>query len=107
MRQAGGPAMSGDVTGSDQGRMTRAYEVQHLASRVARCSDQVETVLARIRDIQMLEWQSPAGRAYRNSVALQEVALGRARERLTEARLAVGRHAREVAAAAGKSAGRY
>lgn len=99
--------MAGDVTGSNQERMDRAYEIQYLASRVARCAEQVETVLARIRDIQLLEWQSPAGRAYRNSVALQEVALGRACGRLTEARLAVGRHAREVAASAGSSAGWY
>jgi MarR-like DNA-binding transcriptional regulator SgrR of sgrS sRNA len=99
--------MTGDVTGTSQDCLNRAYEVQYLASRVARCSERVETVLARIRDIQLLEWQSPAGRAYRNSVALQEAALGKARGRLTEARLAVGRHAREVAASAGSSAGWY
>ena len=99
--------MTGDVTGTSQECLNRASEVQYLASRVARCSEQVETVLARIRDIQLLEWQSPAGRAYRNSVALQEAALGKARERLTEARLAVGHHAREVAASAGSSAGWY
>jgi MarR-like DNA-binding transcriptional regulator SgrR of sgrS sRNA len=99
--------MTGDATGTSQECLNRASEVQHLASRVARCSEQVETVLARIRDIQLLEWQSPAGRAYRNSVALQEAALGKACERLTEARLAVGRHAREVAASAGSSAGWY
>ncbi len=99
--------MTGDVTGSDQGRLARAYEIQDLASRLARCTEQVETVMARVRDIQLLEWQSPAGRAYRNSVALQEVALGRACGRLTDAMLAVGRHAREVAASAGIPAGRY
>ena len=97
--------MTGDVTVLSQECLNRAYEVQYLASRVARCSEQAETVFARIRDIQLLEWQSPAGRAYRNSVALQEAALGKARGRLTEARLAVGRHAREVAASAGSSAG--
>jgi hypothetical protein len=99
--------MTGDVTGASQEGLNRAYEVQYLASRVARCSEQVEAVLAGIRDIQLLEWQSPAGRAYRNSVAVQEAALGKALEGLAEARLAVGRHAREVAVSAGSSAGWY
>jgi hypothetical protein len=99
--------MTGDVTGTSQECLSRAYEVQYLASRVARCVEQVETVLVRIRDIQLLEWQSPAGRAYRNSVALQEAALGKARGRLTDAGLAVGRHAREVAASSGSLPGWY
>jgi hypothetical protein len=107
MHQGREGGMAGHVTGSDRERLDRACEVQHLASRVARCSDQVDTVLARIRDVQLLEWQSPAGRAYRNSVALQEAALGRARGQLVEAWLAVGRHARDIAAPAGSSAGWY
>jgi hypothetical protein len=99
--------MNSELSGPDAGRMARADEIQRLASRVARCAEEVETVLARIRDIQLLDWQSPAGRAYRNSVSLQAAALGRAHGQLTAAMLAVGRHAREVAASAGSAAGRY
>lgn len=45
----------------------------------------------------MLEWQSPAGRAYRDSVALQEIQLGRARVAIEDAVTAVSRYAQEVA----------
>ncbi|WP_354216968.1 hypothetical protein [Arthrobacter sp. UYCo732] len=86
--------------------MARAYEIQRLASRLAQCTEQVETVMARAWDIQLLTWQSPAGRAYRDSLALQASALGRAHGRITDAQLAVGRHARAVAASAGTAAGR-
>jgi MarR-like DNA-binding transcriptional regulator SgrR of sgrS sRNA len=89
--------MSGDAAVADlAARISCGYEVQHLAARVAACSRRVEGVLARFREIQLLDWQSPAGRAYRNSVALQEVALGRARVRLEDALIAVNAYAQEV-----------
>lgn len=89
--------MSGELTLVDAAaRSAREYEVQNLGARVGACSRRVEGVLARFREIQLLDWQSPAGRAYRNSVALQEVALGRARVRLEDALIAVNRHAQEV-----------
>ncbi|MET3174421.1 UNVERIFIED_ORG: hypothetical protein ABIB52_002272 [Arthrobacter sp. UYCu721] len=87
--------------------MARGNEVQHLAGRVAVCAARVETVLASFREIQLLDWQSPAGKAYRNSVALQEVALGRALVRLEDARLAVNHHAQEVGPSGGSPAGQY
>ena len=100
--------MSGDLGAADMAaRMSRAYEVLQLAGRVARCAERVESVVFSFREIQLLDWQSPAGRAYRNSVALQEVALGRARVRMHDAATAVHRHAREVASQAGTTAGRY
>jgi len=101
--------MSGDLTlGDVAARIAREHEVQNLAARVAACSTRVEGVLASFRDIQLLDWQSPAGRAYRNSVALQEVALGRARVRLEDALVAVNRHAQEVGPSAnGSTVGRY
>jgi MarR-like DNA-binding transcriptional regulator SgrR of sgrS sRNA len=96
--------MSGDAAVADlSARMSGGYEVQHLAGRVAACSGRVERVLARFREIQLLDWQSPAGRAYRNSVALQEVALGRARVRLEDALIAVNRHAQEVVPSSGST----
>ena len=68
--------MGSDVTAADMAAcMSRGYEVQQLAARVDLCLGRVEKVLGGFREIQLLDWQSPAGRAYRNSVALQEVAL--------------------------------
>lgn len=63
--------------------------------RLAACSAKVEQVLGGFHDIQMLDWQSPAGRAYRDAVALQASSLRRAVDRLQEARLAVARRAQE------------
>jgi hypothetical protein len=71
------------------------------------CLGRVERVLAGFREIQLLDWQSPAGRAYRNSVALQEVALGRARVRLEEALASVRRHGQAVGASAGSPSVRH
>ncbi|MCU1518439.1 MAG: hypothetical protein JWQ75_3160 [Pseudarthrobacter sp.] len=100
--------MSGDVMAADMAAcMSRGYEVQQLAARVDASLGRVEKVLAGFREIQLLDWQSPAGRAYRNSVALQEVALGRARGRLEEAVAAVNRHAQAVGALGGSPAGRF
>ncbi|NUP59030.1 MAG: hypothetical protein HOQ06_06085 [Pseudarthrobacter sp.] len=69
-------------------------EVHELAVRVSRCAERTEEVLAGFHEIQILEWQSPAGRAYRDSVSLQAVALRRALDRLREASAAVAAHAR-------------
>lgn len=104
----GGTGMGSDVTAADMGAcMSRGYEVQQLAARVDLCLGRVEKVLGGFREIQLLDWQSPAGRAYRNSVALQEAALGRARVRLEDALASVRRHAQAVGASAGNPAGRY
>ncbi|MBT2533625.1 hypothetical protein J7E83_16145 [Arthrobacter sp. ISL-48] len=89
-----------DAAAGDMGAaLARGNEVQQLAARVAGCTGRVEGVLSGFRQIQLLDWQSPAGRAYRNSVALQEAALGRARDRLQDAASAVNSHARAVAEA--------
>lgn len=100
-----GGRMSGDVMAADlAAQLRRGYEVQNLAARVAVCCGRVERVMAGFREIQLLDWQSPAGRAYRNSVALQEVALGRARAALEDAAAVVNRHAQDVAAAPASAA---
>jgi MarR-like DNA-binding transcriptional regulator SgrR of sgrS sRNA len=100
--------MGSDVTAADMAAcMSRSHEVQQLAVRVDLCLRRVEKVLAGFREIQLLDWQSPAGRAYRNSMALQEAALGRVRVRLEDARVSVERHAQAVGASAGNPAGRY
>lgn len=74
----------------------RAAQVEQLAARVASCIDRGEEVLAGFREIQLQEWESPAGRAYRDTVSLQSAALRRALDALVEAKAAVKRHARET-----------
>ena len=100
--------MGNDVTAADMAAcMSRGYEVQQLAVRVGLCLARVEKVLGAFREIQLLDWQSPAGRAYRNSVALQEVALGASRVLLEDALSSVRRHAQAVGASAGSPVGRH
>lgn len=100
--------MRSDVTAADMAAcMSRGSEVQQLAGRVDLCLGRAERVLGDFRQIQLLDWQSPAGRAYRNSIALQEVALGTARVRLEDALASVRRHANAVGASAGNTTGRY
>ena len=77
-----------------------AADLLPLVNRLARCGARVEEALAHLRDIQMLEWQSPAGRAYRDTVGRQGAALRRAVDALEVARAAVARHAEDTMAAA-------
>jgi hypothetical protein len=89
--------MGSKLTGADlQQDMLRVSQVKLLAERVAVCVGRGEEVLDRFRDIQLLQWESPAGRAYRDAVLLQSAALRRALEALIEARFAVERHSQET-----------
>ena len=100
--------MTGDsMTAELAALLSRGYEAQNLAARVALCSDRVARVLASFREIQLLEWQSPAGRAYRNTVALQEVALGRVRMQLEDALTVVTRYSHEATAVAPSQTGQF
>lgn len=74
----------------------RSHEVQRLAWRLKTCVDQVDAVLTSLRRTQMDDWQSPAGRAYRTTVALHASALMRAREAMDAAAALVLRHSRNV-----------
>ena len=76
------------------GGLDVSLEVQEVGRKVAQCADNAEGVLAGFHDIQLLDWQSPAGQAYRDSVALQAVAVRRALDRIQEASAAVAAHAR-------------
>ena len=67
--------------------------VQGVGRKVSECSDRTEEVLAGFHEIQLVDWESPAGQAYRNSVSLQAVALRRAVDRIREASAAVAAHA--------------
>ena len=89
--------MGGDIRAAEADACSsRSHEVRLLARRIARCCDQADYLLGRFHSVQLLEWQSPAGRAYRSSLGLHAAALGRARERLHRASAAVLRHAEQI-----------
>ncbi|KUM36654.1 hypothetical protein AR689_17905 [Arthrobacter sp. EpRS71] len=75
---------------------SRSHEVQRLAWRMQSCVDHVDTVLSSLRRVQVEDWLSPAGRAYRTTVALQASALMRARESVEAAVALVLRHSQSV-----------
>lgn len=81
---------------------SRSHEVQRLAWRMKTCVDQADTVLASLRKIQLEEWQSPAGREYRTTIAIHASALMRARENLDGAAAVVLRHSQNVAVQGGR-----
>ncbi|MFF1882045.1 hypothetical protein ACFVVC_11325 [Pseudarthrobacter sp. NPDC058196] len=70
-----------------------SLEIQELGRRVAQCCHMADDVLAGFQEIQLANWESPAGQAYRDSVSLQAVAVRRALDRLREASAAVAAHA--------------
>lgn len=69
-------------------------EVQEVGRRVAQCANRIEEILAEFHQIQLADWESPAGRSYRDSVSLQAGAARRALDRIREASAAVAAHAR-------------
>lgn len=88
---AGGP----DV--ESQQCVSRAAEVQRLGWRMSACADQADSVLGKLAQLQMDRWESPAGRAYRTTVALQAASLRRGRDALREAAAVTLRHSQNVA----------
>lgn len=74
----------------------RGFEVGQLAARVDECGRRLDAIMTSFRNVQLLGWESPAGRAYRDFVAVQEVALRRAGDRTYEAALAVRLHSRST-----------
>ncbi len=75
---------------------SRGHEVQRLAWRIKACVDQADAVLASLRRAQMEHWLSPAGRAYRTTLAVHASALMRARGSLDSAVALVLRHSQNV-----------
>lgn len=99
----GSAGTAGAVLASDaEACASRSYEVQQLAARVAACADDADAVLARLAGVEMRNWQSPAGRAYRTALSLQAASLRRSRTALQEAVTLVLRHARNVAQSPGR-----
>ncbi|WP_043485536.1 hypothetical protein [Arthrobacter sp. SPG23] len=98
--------MSGSITAADGDTCgSRSFEVQQLAWRVAGFAHSLDTSMLAFRRVQLSEWQSPAGQAYRTAVSLQAAALGRARDRLMAASEAVRRHAQQVSVSSQRTPG--
>ncbi|WP_258006531.1 hypothetical protein [Arthrobacter sp. AFG20] len=101
-------ATNSSVTAADAAACSsRSFEVQLLAGRMEACAEQVDAVQARLAQLQLMDWQSPAGLAYRSSLRVQAVALCRAREGVLVAALALRRHSVRVAESALPAAGGY
>lgn len=90
--------MANDLWGSADAEVRRSAELNLLAQQVESCAARVERVLARCHEIQMLEWKSPAGNAYRDTVQVQAAALRRTVDRLSEGSAAILVRIRELPA---------
>jgi hypothetical protein len=77
--------------------ISRGAEVQQLGWRMTACADQADAVLAKLAQLQLDQWESPAGRAYRTTMALQAASLRSGRDALREAAAVALRHAQTVA----------
>ncbi|GAA5190902.1 hypothetical protein GCM10023346_08990 [Arthrobacter gyeryongensis] len=77
--------------------ISRGAEIQELGWRMSVCADQADAVLAKLAQLQLEQWESPAGRAYRTTLAFQAASLRRGRDALREAAAVTLRHARNVA----------
>lgn len=77
--------------------ISRSAEIQKLGWRMSVCADQADAVLARLAQLQLEQWESPAGRAYRTTLALQAASLRRGRDALRGAAVVTLRHAENVA----------
>ncbi|WP_043430146.1 hypothetical protein [Arthrobacter sp. FB24] len=98
--------MSGSITAADANTCgSRSFEVQQMAWRVAGFAHRLDTSLLAFRRVQLSEWQSPAGEAYRTAISLQAAALSRARERLMAAYEAVLRHSQQVSVSSQRTPG--
>lgn len=97
--------MSASISAADAAACSsRSFEVQLLARRLEECAGQVEEALSRLSRLQLSGWQSPAGRAFRESAGLQAGALRRARERMDSAAASVRRHANNVSLSSPRTA---
>jgi hypothetical protein len=77
--------------------ISRGAEIQKLGWRMSVCADQADAALARLAQLQLEQWESPAGRAYRTTLVLQAASLRRGRDALREAAAVTLRHSRNVA----------
>lgn len=96
--------MSATVTAAEAAACaSRGYEVQELAARTVSCAEQAGEALARLSQLELHGWQSPAGRAYRVTMSLEAASLRRARDHLQDAAGVVLRHAGNVVLSSGRA----
>lgn len=84
----GGPAASAQP---------RADHLRLVAARIGQCADDSERILAGLHQVELMNWESPAGRACRDSLGRQHHALWLAGPQIRAAQAAVTRHAAAVA----------
>jgi hypothetical protein len=92
-----GILMAAGGTDLDSQCISRGAEIQKLGWRMSVCADQADAVLAKLAQLQLEQWESPAGRAYRTTLALQAASLRSGRDALREAAAVTLRHAQNVA----------
>ncbi|MFH5879045.1 hypothetical protein [Arthrobacter sp. NA-172] len=88
--------VAGGVDLDSQQCIARGADVQQLAWRLTACADEADAVLAKLAQLQLNQWESPAGRAYRTTMALQAASLRRARDALRAAAAVTLRHSQNV-----------
>lgn len=76
--------------------LERAAELEQLARRLDVCAGRVEEVLRRCADLQLYNWRSPAGNAYRERVAGHAAVLRGSLNGLADAGLALRSRARDA-----------
>ena len=97
--------MSAGITAADAASCSsRSFELHLLAGRLEACAARLEEVLSRLSRLQLSDWQSPAGRAYRETAGLQVAALRRAGEQMDSAAASVRRHANNVSLSSPRNA---
>lgn len=102
-RYPGGP--SAPVSPADAAACASlSEEVRLLAARLDACAGHAAAAAGGLARMELQGWQSPAGNAYRRSLAGHAAALRRSQFSLEDAATAVRRHARAVLLAAGHRA---
>ncbi|WP_423182745.1 hypothetical protein [Arthrobacter sp. NyZ413] len=94
------PGTSPDPFGFDlqqNAGVQQCEQVQQLARRAVVSADQVDAALAKLAQLQLEQWESPAGRAYRATLAVQSVSLRRGLDSLRDAAAATFQHAQDIA----------
>lgn len=88
---------AGSQGGAATSAQPRADHLRLIAARIGQCADDSERILAGLRQVQLMTWESPAGRACRDSLVRQSHALWLAGPQIRAAQAAVSRHAAAVA----------
>ncbi|MCA4135667.1 hypothetical protein [Arthrobacter sp. M4] len=90
--------MSTVVHASDAAQCaSRSGEIHKLAQRLQHCVHRVESAAARLSQLELHNWQSPAGRAYQTTLSHHQSVLRRTVATLQDAVAAVQGHGQAAA----------